>query len=255
MLNSNDMKDKDTAELLVRMMKVSFMETKPQKGEALVNFIQSNVLNSSDFCSVKTSKRDTLISRGETKVVQCRANINATPEKFPVPFEPDIEPLLLSDLEVNQTLLNVPGGASCKLGIQVSNLTNHDIVLKNRTVLGKLQPVKSVPPLEVVHKELPEQKEADLSEGTEPESTPVNDIYLKAFDPDDELSKLSPTQKEIARKLLREECHSFAKSEEEICCVKELLSDERCVQKNYTVVPKPLYGEVRHYVEDFLNRG
>ena len=67
-------------------------------------------------------------------------------------------------------------------------------------------------------------------------------------------------QKKNAWKLLREECHSFAKSKEEICCVKELeleinLSDERPVQKNYTAVPKPLYGEVRHYVEDLLNRG
>ena len=65
--------------------------------------------------------------------------------------------------------------------------TNHDIVLKNRTVLGKLQLVKSVTPLEVVHKELPEQKEADLSEGTEPESILVNDSDLEAFDPDVDL--------------------------------------------------------------------
>ena len=88
-----------------------------------------------------------------------------------------------------------------------------------------------------MHKELPEQKEADLSEGTEPESIEVNDSDLEAFDPDVDLSELGLAQKEIARKLLREECHSFAKSEEEIGCVKELeleinLSDERPVQKN-----------------------
>ena len=83
-----------------------------------MNFIQSNVLNSSDLCSLKTGNRDTLI---------------------PVRFEPDIERLLMSHLEVYQTLLNVPGGASCKVGIQVSNSTNHDIVLKKRTAFGKLQ--------------------------------------------------------------------------------------------------------------------
>ena len=133
---------------------------------------------------------------------------------------------------------------------------------------NKLQLLKSVTPPEVVYKELPEQKEANLSEGTEPESIIANDSDLEAFDPDDleafdpdiDLSELGSTQKEIAKKLFREECHSFSKSEEEIGCVKELeleinLSDERPVQKNYTVVPKPLYGEVRHYVEDLLNRG
>ena len=93
-------------------------------------------------------------------------NINAIPGKFPALFALDIEPLLMSDVEVNQTFLNVPGGASCKVARQASNPTNHDIVLKNRTVLGKLQLVKSVTPLEVVHKELPEQNEL---------------IYLKAL--------------------------------------------------------------------------
>ena len=72
---------------------------------------------------------------GETKVVQCRTNINATSGKFPVHFESDIEQLLMSDLEVNQTILNVHGGASCKVGVQVSKPTNHDIVLKKSTVL------------------------------------------------------------------------------------------------------------------------
>ena len=46
-----------------------------------------------------------------------------------------------------------------------------------------------------MHKELPEQKEADLSEGTKPESIPVNDSDLEAFDLDVDLSELGPTQK------------------------------------------------------------
>ena len=72
------------------------------------------------------------------------------------------------------------------------------------------------------------------------------------------LIKASLTQhkKKLQMKLLSEECHLLAKSEEEIGCVGELeleinLSDERPIQKSYTVVPKHLYGEVRHYVEDF----
>ena len=69
----------------------------------------------------------------------------------------------MSDLEVNQAVLDVLCCGSCKVGIQVSKPTNHDIVLKNCTVLGKLQLGKSVTLLEVVHKELPEQKEADFS--------------------------------------------------------------------------------------------
>ena len=58
MLNSNDMNYKKTAELMLSMIKASFMETKPQKlklfvefyQQKLVNFIQLNVLNSTDLC-------------------------------------------------------------------------------------------------------------------------------------------------------------------------------------------------------------
>ena len=46
-----------------------------------------------------------------------------------------------------------------------------------------------------MHKELPEPKGADVSEGTELESIPVNDSDLEAFDPDVDLSELGPTQK------------------------------------------------------------
>ena len=33
------------------------------------------------------------------------------------------------------------------------------------------------------------------------------------------------------------------------------LSDLTPVQKTYTSVPRPLYAEVKHYIEDLLNRG
>ena len=32
------------------------------------------------------------------------------------------------------------------------------------------------------------------------------------------------------------------------------LTDKRPVQKNYVSVPHPLYGEIKHYIEDLLNR-
>ena len=33
------------------------------------------------------------------------------------------------------------------------------------------------------------------------------------------------------------------------------LSDKTSVQKNYIVVPDPLYPELKHYIEDLLNWG
>ena len=40
-------------------------------------------------------------------------------------------------------------GPSSQIGIEVSNTTGHDMKLRNRTVLGSLQMVRSVTPVEV----------------------------------------------------------------------------------------------------------
>ena len=70
---------------------------------------------------------------------------------------------------------------------------------------------------------------------------------------------LTPGQKEMALKLLTEEADSFAKDDNDVGCIPDLeldldLEDQTPVQKNYVAVPKPLYPEVKAYIEDLLNR-
>ncbi|XP_068738778.1 uncharacterized protein [Montipora capricornis] len=60
--------------------------------------------------------------------------------------------------------------------------------------------------------------------------------------------------------MLREEAESFSKDDDDLGCAEGLqlkinLSDNNPVQKNYKSIPKPLYSEVKQYVEDLLNRG
>lgn len=60
--------------------------------------------------------------------------------------------------------------------------------------------------------------------------------------------------------MLQEEVESFAKDDEDVGCIEGLqvnltLSDPTPVQKTCTSVPRPLYTEVKHYIEDLLNRG
>ena len=45
------------------------------------------------------------------------------------------------------------GGSTCRVNIRVDNPTKHDITFKGRTILGHLQQVKSVSPLELKLKE------------------------------------------------------------------------------------------------------
>ena len=59
--------------------------------------------------------------------------------------------------------------------------------------------------------------------------------------------------------MLLEESEYFACSDEDIGCIPDLrlninLSDPRPVQKNYRSIPRPLYQEVKHHIEDLLNK-
>ena len=70
---------------------------------------------------------------------------------------------------------------------------------------------------------------------------------------------LSADQKEQAIKMLREESDSFAKADDDIGAAPDLtldikLSDQTPVQKSYLCIPRPLYGEVKNYIEDLLNK-
>ena len=68
-----------------------------------------------------------------------------------------------------------------------------------------------------------------------------------------------PAQKEMALKLLTEEADAFAKDDNDVGCILDLeldldIEDQTPVQKNYVAVPKPLYPEVKAYIEDLLNQ-
>ena len=74
-----------------------------------------------------------------------------------------------------------------------------------------------------------------------------------------DLSHLDEVQRQKARKLLLEEADSFSRDDDDIGCAKDLvldlrLKDDTPVQRNYVSFPKPLYPEVKSYIQDLLNR-
>ena len=66
-------------------------------------------------------------------------------------------------------------------------------------------------------------------------------------------------QEEEERRMLKVEAASFAKNEDDIGCMEDLqmdieLSDSTPVQWNYVSIPRPLYQEVKTYIEDLMNK-
>ena len=178
--------------------------------------------------------------------------------KTPVLFEPDELEHWPAGLVVHEVLTTVKEGDSAILPITVTNNSNHDIVLPGRTVLGCLQLVRSVAPVEVNFKD--------------PETLPTGETECKHNQrnkqhknsgnrlPDVDLSGLTPEQQEQAKQLLRDEMDAFAMDDDDIGCISELqmditLTSEQPVQKTYLSIPRPLYPEVKGYIEDLLNRG
>ena len=113
-----------------------------EKLDALVNFIQST--SSDHTCSLKTGRKDVVIPKNHTVNVDCRANTGPVEKLTPVLFVPETLAEWPDGLEVTETLLNIKPGKTSRVKVAVYNGTDHDIVLKNRTMLGCLQAVKSV---------------------------------------------------------------------------------------------------------------
>ena len=127
--------------------KAGFEDSDEKQLEALTNLIQAPI---DDYiCSIRTSKRDTVIPEGQVVNVSCRANTGPVSSKMPVLFEPVEMPQCSTGLQIYETLKTVKKGSVSCIEIEVHNTSQHDIVLSNRTPLGRLQLVKSVTPMEV----------------------------------------------------------------------------------------------------------
>ena len=71
------------------------------------------------------------------------------------------------------------------------------------------------------------------------------------------MSSLSEDQQKVVKKMLREESGAFARDDDDMGCIPSLemsitLKDNTPIQKTYTSIPKPLYKEVKEYIEDLL---
>ena len=113
--------------------------------EALVDFIRAE--KPTELSEIKTTKKDTVIPPDQSVHVSCHISIGPIAERIPVLFEPNPKWPWPDGLEVPETLTTVSTGS--RVDIQVNNPTKHPIILRKRTVLGQIQLVKSVTPLEV----------------------------------------------------------------------------------------------------------
>ena len=118
---------------LLSLLSASFPGTSSSNLNALVNFVQTKSVD--ENCIVKNGKRNINVPNGYAVKVPCRVNTGLIDEKTPVMFEPDVESGFPPGLEVHESLLTLKKGNFSRIDLQIVNKSNHDIILKNRSLL------------------------------------------------------------------------------------------------------------------------
>ena len=223
---------------VLKSLKAGFVNSDESQLEALINLIKAS--GKDYLCALRTSKKATIIPRGQTTKVPCRANTGPVTSNTPVLFEPDELSPWPAGLEIYETLMTVRKGSVSRIEIDVHNTSQHDIIIPGRTQLGRFQLVKSVTLMEVKLAEPDSDRVANPEctdnlhtvAGVEKEESPQesNDVI-----PEVDMSGLTSEQQEVFRKMLKEEAASFAKNEDDIGCIEGLhmdidLSDSTPVQ-------------------------
>ena len=248
----------------LKVLRNSFKAADLKTIEAFVDFMQNE--RQTDLGVVKSPKNPIRIQPKQTMKLTCRSNSETSLRETPVLFTPGEQNLLPSGLEVNECLLNIPRGNISRVNLEVHNTTEHVITLPSRTVMGRIELIQSVTPMEVQLRTDNKNQTSHIDtrlETTEANSITdncqeVNDVsqFLQQFD----LSMLDSEQQQLVKAMLIEESETFSRNDDDIGCAKDFqleinLSDQTPVQKTYTAVPKPLYPEVKHYIQDLLNKG
>lgn len=129
----------------------------------------------------------------------------------------------------------------------MTNLTKQKIVLASRTALGSIQPIDRIIPTDQVDSVQVNGVETQPHEKTELWHPPVDISHLR----EDEQAEL--------KQILYEESDAFAHDDDDIGCIPDLqmtitLKDDIPDQRSYTAIPKPLYKEVKRYIQELLAR-
>ena len=133
--------------------------------------------------------------------------------------------------------------------------------MPKRTVLGRIELVRLVTAVDVRLKDGEESKDRNMMDDSKASTTREKHAanQEEGITPNVDLHKLSAEQQRVARKCCMKNVTPLPQMKNDVGCIPDLmmninLTDTRPVQKNYTAIPRPLYPEVKHYLEDLLNR-
>ncbi|XP_023201986.1 uncharacterized protein LOC111610961 [Xiphophorus maculatus] len=223
--------------------------------EAIVSFIQVPPRAYDDPVTIRVGRDCTIIPPGRTVHVWCRVPPNFNIIDPFVLYEPAEGSTALGHLGVGEGLLKVNEARRPYVKVPISNHSKHEVTLPKRTPLGTIQHVTKV-----LETSTPGSHQKEMAavrvNGVASSSSSPTDSWL----PPVEVSHLSLEQQEVVKKVLCEECGAFSRDGDDIGCIPSLqmeirTKDDIPVQRAYASIPKPLYKEVKEYIQELLVKG
>lgn len=223
-----------------------------EKAELLVNFIQTDK-HTVQWGQLRTGKQDTVIPAGQVAWVKCQVPFDTISPDFVVLFEPDDDSIPLAELDVGAGVLEVHNPNRPYVAVPVGNNTRHTITLPRKTVLGNIHDIDKV--ISASSAEVPNPV-VTVNSATPAPTNPSQPSWQPPVD----LSHLDEAQRTVVNKMLCEEAGAFARDSHDIGCIPSLqmsitLQDQIPVRATYSSVPKPLFREVKEYIQDLLLKG
>ncbi|RXN39630.1 Retrovirus-related Pol poly from transposon [Labeo rohita] len=227
------------------------MSMHPEKASLLVSFIQAGKASVQQE-RLRSGYCDTVIPSGKVAWIKCLVS-STVDQSEPLLFEPDENSALVAELGIGEGLMKIQGAKKPYVTVPVKNSIKHPITIPRKTALGSVQTVAKV-----IEAGSPESSETRVVVNAVPstDTAPCPALWHPPVD----LSHLSDDQRGRVKEMLFEESAAFAKDSQDIGCIPSLrmsitLKDEIPVQRSYGAVPKPLFKEVKEYIQDLLMRG
>lgn len=222
-----------------------------------------------EYAVVKTGKKGFTIYMDHISHVKC--HLRTLPQGGTMLFEPELENGLPDGLELFPAIVNVYFGSTKTVRIPVQNVSQHDIYCPPKTALGVITDFVGYEPYDIQpSNQTPTNHASDVllcsTQISANHQDKNNKQAIKAplpqgkWHPPVNLDHLLENEQAVVRQMLYDESGVFAANEGDIGCIPDLklkinTVDDVPIQKSYNSIPKPLYKEVKEYVQNLLDRG
>ena len=205
---------------------------------------------------MKVKPQNVLIPAGDVVNVPCKIQHRKIQDDGLMIF-PQGEVELPNGLECIDSVISTTKDQSDNICIPVVNSSKHPIKIYKDMQLGYLEPVLSVQELPLRSKK--EGKTCGVNNtivvNNHEDSSIKQELVINSLD----LSGLTEPQQKMVKKMLKEEIEAFALDDNDIGCMENYemkinLKDDCPVQTTYNSIPKPLYKELKSYIQDLLHK-